>query len=35
MGRKKLKESEKKEKTKVMRIPISKIPKVLKAIGKA
>lgn len=33
-GRPKKKKSEKKEPTKVMRVPISKIPDVLKALGK-
>jgi hypothetical protein len=34
-GRPKLKKSEKKEPTKIMRIPLSKVAVVLKAIGKA
>jgi hypothetical protein len=34
-GRPKLKPTEKKEPTKVMRIPLSKVAAVLKAIGKA
>ena len=34
-GRPKVKKSEKKEETVVMRIPISKVSVVLKAIGKA
>lgn len=34
-GRPKLKKSEKKEPTKIMRIPLSKVAAVLKAIGKA
>ncbi len=34
-GAKRKKKSEKKEPTKVMRIPLSKVPAILKALGKA
>lgn len=34
-GRPKLKKSEKKEPSKVIRVPLSKLPAILKALGKA